>query len=244
MPKRLRGYNRMIRQMPKVEKKFYDHFWEADAAIASGSTAADATWVPKVATVSLTGGAMPLYELGQGTGASERVGDKIYVHSLQMKLRMTPTIDPSVGLLAQSNQLVRVIMFVDKQANGAQPVLVSATASDHAVLGEVNSEKQVVADRNLGAVSRYRILYDRIHSLRMQSSSTSATNEQTSGEAKIISIYKRFKKPLTIRYVAGSSGGDFTEIQSNNLWCGVLCDAANTQGVFIKGNSRVRYTDA
>jgi len=172
-----------------------------------------------------------LNNVPEGTGADLRQGRKITILNFHSRMCLTSN---------QANPVMwRVIFMIDKQANGTLPTastLLQLTDSSGATVGDL------VAFRNLDNVSRYEILYDKVHTINPP-----ATYTSTGGTAmKYIKVSR--KKPFDVEF-SGSTGADNT-IRSNSLV--VAWFVSNTTGFTLGSGTmpagmeamcRIRYSD-
>lgn len=155
--------------------------------------------------------------IAPGTGASQRVGMKISIHSLEY--RGYETVTAATG----DDQVHRICIFIDRQANGVAPAL-----------GQQLLLNNTYAPRSLIARHRFKILLDRTFCLN-------ASGE--SGSMRAQKYYMKFRRPIIVEFNAGTAG-DITDIVTNSLFVEHLGTAAPgpTAGsyYFI---CRIRYTD-
>lgn len=158
--------------------------------------------------------------IAQGTTQSTRIGRKIVIKKLLWKFVVTL---PEAGNMTQASDILRIILYVDKQCNGA-------TA---AVLDIIDSTS-LSAFRALDNSQRFNILMDK--TINIFSSAGSGNGTASDSAEKHIAM--RFYKNLSIPVEFSSTTGAITEIRSDNI--GVLC--ISHQGyVGIEGFMRLRY---
>lgn len=158
-------------------------------------------------TVSSTGEIFPtVNNIGQGTNESQRIGRKCTIRSLQWHY----TITLPVAASAIGDDVIRVILYLDKQANGA-----AALVTDVLYVADYNA---FYNPENMG---RFRILMDRSHAINA-----------TAGDANRFSkTYQgHFSKRCTVPLEFSQSTGALTEIKSNNI--GVLFISMQGQATF------------
>ncbi len=161
----------------------------------------------------------------QNTGESGRIGRKVTVTSINFRyiLQLTGISDAAV---AASEDVVRIIVYLDKQCNGA-----AATVLDILETADPNSF------RNLTNVNRFDLLMDRTHDLKHGSSG----NDGTTGDyGRSLFNYTWFKKCGIPLEFDGATGA-ISEVQSNNL--GALSVAHIGNLGTIVSQFRLRYTD-
>lgn len=132
--------------------------------------------------------------------------------------------------LAQATCVYRIIVYLDKQANGA-------TATVGGILS--GATPTVNSFRSLSNTSRFRILYDKTKSITATCAAADSTTTNESGEvARPQQFNVRCNVP--IEYDNTATTGVLTTIRSNNLGVLAIADQANmTFGYTI----RVRYSD-
>lgn len=161
--------------------------------------------------------------IAPGAGASQRIGMKIMIRSLEFRLRSYAT--PATG----TDQLHRIVIFLDRQANAATP---GATAALTAAA--VLSSASELGMRNLAQRHRFKILYDKTKVLN-------ATGEPFSDQ--FLKVYMKFRRPIVVEYNAGTAG-TIADIASNALY--VMYYGSNVAGATagtISGILRIRYSD-
>lgn len=166
--------------------------------------------------VNSTGSFTLLNGMATGSSGQTRLGRKILVKSVQ------PRISFQADTAATYNH-VRMIIFVDRQANGSAPSVTDllAAASPQAMLNLDNSR-------------RFRVLMDR--SFPLIGNSTTPSNSQ---EGVIVDEYRKVNVYTT--YNSGSVG-DITDIETGSLYCLLLgSQAAGTGDAGATGYIRIRF---
>lgn len=167
--------------------------------------------------MNTTGAQLLVNGLAPGSGASERIGMKVTVRSIQ--LRLAQYVTAGTG----SDQFQRVLLFVDRQANGAAPTL-----------GSQLSANSILGLRSLVNRKRFKILWDKTCHLN-------ATAEP--GSMVFRTAYLKFRSPVVMEFNAGVAG-TIADIVSNSIYIytvGSLVAGATAGGV--EGTCRIRYTD-
>lgn len=186
------------------EKKFWD-VTKANATPATTGTILNAS----------------LNLIPQNTTESGRIGRKvllknIYIHGM--------VILPTTNDENSTSDILRLIFYIDKQANGA-----TATVAD------ILTSTDFRSFRNLSNTERFVILKDKFYDINAMSQA-SVTAQTTGDYAYHIKMYKKLDLPVEF---SGTTGA-ITEIKSNNI--GVL--AISEGGVCQVGYmARIRYTD-
>jgi len=165
-----------------------------------------------------------LLTIPQGDGQSERVGRKITIKSVQMRVTVTPTLATFTGV-----DCVRLALVQDTQANGA--------AATYSGVGGVLEADQQVAFRNIDNSARFRILKDWV----LPINSTGGVSGATLGGLKVLQFYKKCSIPIV--YDASAATGAIGTIRSNNLFL-IARSAVNDDIIGCGGYVRVRYEDS
>lgn len=161
----------------------------------------------------------------EGITESNRVGRSAIIKSIGWRYILTL---PEFGDTNQPKQgdIVRVILFLDKQCNGA-------TASVTKILETAT----VLSFNNLANKDRFLILYDKIHDLKYQTMASETSGKVSYGTMQEHTcLYKTMD--TTIEFSGAS--GDITTIQSNNF--GVLLISLDASAS-IESQIRIRFTD-
>ncbi len=189
------------------ELKFHDVALD-DAVVAGGGNI--------TATVNI---------IPQGVTEIQRIGRKCTIRSIHWKYRVDL---PEVGPVASPNTIdeVRVIMYLDKQCNGA-----TAAATDILETATLRSF------RNLANSGRFTFLCDRVHTLNWTTLASDTAGAYR--QAEVVREFSFNKKcEIPIEFNAGA--GILTEIRSNNI--GVLLVGVNGAAGFLS-SIRLRFSD-
>jgi len=187
----------------QIEKKFYD----TTLALPAGGLQASVSQA--TGQINLT--------MAQGTGASARIGQKIIIKSIQVKL--TATL-PAGAVDADT---MHVWLIQDSQCNGANAA--STTVFDN--VGPVGSQL-----RNIENGQRFRILKHFVFNLNADAGVAAAFG----GDEQQQECFIKCNIPIVYNGAAGA----IAEIRSNNLfmvWGSTLVTAT------VAGRARIRYTD-
>lgn len=214
-PKRVRGYKKVVRRaripvqrLPSGEKKFFDTAF-AETIVAS--------------TGAITN--LSLNLIPQGVTESTRIGRKCTVKSVHLHGEFK---FPNSAVAGSTADRMRLIVYQDKQANGA-----TATVADI-----LDSTVGTVIDsfRNLSETGRISILHEQSCDLSAQSGGAPNGVENFGEVKKTFKINKVLNMPL--EFSAGT--GAIAEIRSNNI--GVL--AVTEAGLMtLQYTARVRFSD-
>lgn len=158
----------------------------------------------------------------QGVTESTRIGRKCTLKSIMLRgmVRLPNTSDPT-----KTADQVRVIVYQDKQANGATAAVTDILESAH-----INSF------RNLANSGRFRVLMEREVTVNCQAGAYDGTNDQFGQVEKDFKAMIKCNVPLEF----DSTTGAITEIRSNNV--GVLAVSQNGAAL-LSYYARVRYAD-
>ncbi len=116
--------------------------------------------------------------------------------------------------------IVRLIMYIDKQTNGAQ-----------AAVTDILEASDILSFRNLANTNRFTVLCDKVVTMNIPAGSGNGTTYKHPSMERWVNIYKKVNVPIEYSGVTGV----ITEIESNNI--GILMITANST---IDINSRVR----
>ncbi len=162
-------------------------------------------------------------KIQQGTGEVARIGRKCTVRSIGWKFNIVLNNQTSS---ASAFDVVRVIMYIDKQCNGA-------TAGVTDILESTDFE----SFNNLSNKSRFRTLMDRVYEVNSTSGGGDGTTEDYAGHIIHDAFYKKVNIPIEYNSTAGAIG----EIRSNNI--GVLLISRGSKCVF-GSKIRIRFSDS
>lgn len=153
-----------------------------------------------------------------GTGASERVGKKIQLKSINLKL----SVFDETANVGPRGVIFRFLCVYDAQSNGQAFALTD--------LFEAISESgpiPSIAMYNVSNAERFKVLIDYKASIV----------NTTSNAFKPLSFYKKINLPVSY----GANTSQIGSIQSGSLFALILADSQ--RGRYL-ANYRVRYTDA
>lgn len=176
-------------------------------------------------TIATTGTILDdsLLHVAQGTTESQRVGRRINIVRLSMHVTFTL---PSTSVVADTSDVVRFIVYIDKQANGA-------TAAKGDLLADGDAYNSF---RNLVNKGRFIFLCDKSITMKCPSGSYDGANDQFGEDRRFMKL--NFNMNLPIEY--SSTTGSITEIKSNNI--GVM--ALGSQGkTTVLYKWRARFSD-
>ncbi len=159
--------------------------------------------------------------IAQGTSESERIGRRITIR--QINLRYS-TSKNGVATSATTSDTARVIIYVDKQCNGAT-----------AIVTDVLEDTTFQSFYNLSNSSRFRFLVDKTYDLNC--SSGGGTTVFSFGENVVNDTYSIVCR-IPIEYTGTTTA--ITEIRSNNV--GIITISENATSAF-NGVARIRFSD-
>ncbi len=184
--------------------------------------------VDKDDAVIVNGGSVTatLIIIPQGTTEIQRIGRKCTIRSINWRFQVSiPPINATGA--APSGDTVRVILYLDKQTNGA-------TATVLNILETADYQ----SFNNLGNKSRFRTLMDRTYSLNYAAGSGSggATDNDYAEVVFDDTFFKKVNIPIEYDNTTGAIG----EIRSNNI--GLLLITENGAGGLVS-KFRFRFSD-
>ncbi len=189
----------------KEELKFHDVDVD-DATIAAGGTIV----------------ASSLVQIAQGTGESERLGRRCVVKALGFRYRIVSASTAGASLLG--SDVVRVLVYLDKQANGA-----AAAVTDILESAEFHSFN------NLANKNRFRTLHDKTFTLNAKAGAGDGTTNDAAG----VNEYNDFYTKLNLPIEYDSTAGAVTELRSNNIGICLL----SASGLYtFDSKVRIRFT--
>ncbi len=159
-----------------------------------------------------------------GTGENNRVGRKFTIRHIGMRgaFKLPSTIVP-----ASTSDIVRIILYVDKQTNGA-----TIAVTD---LLETANE---ASPYNLANQNRFRILMDRRVLLDAQCGAWDGTNNEYGEVNKLVQL----SKSVTIPIEYSATAAAITGVRSNNVGYMVIALKGLISSQILRW--RVRFTDA
>lgn len=178
--------------------------------------------------------------LAEGTGLGERVGRKISMASLQ--IRIAGYLGPPVGatLLPYRFGLWRYVLVYDKQWNGQT---INSTADAAALFHDPD---EITTNLNLNNRDRYLVLMDKVLRMGTQIFNNSPVPAFTTTPE--VHYLKKFKKVkgLNVIYNGGNSGNE-TDIATGALFlfCAttVNSDPTGSGSALVNGWIRCRFAD-
>lgn len=160
--------------------------------------------------------------IAQGVTESTRVGRKCTIRKILWRYNMILNASGAIN----TSETVRMILYQDKQCNGA-----AATVTD--ILESDNYQ----SFRNLANSGRFKILMDRVYSLQH----TAGAGDGTANDAAPLDVNDQFYQDCNIPLEFNSTTGAITEIRSNNL--GVLILGRTGLVSQMDSKMRLRFSD-
>ncbi len=200
-------YNRFGGGRPGSELKFFDVNLD-DAVVAAGSNIVDS-----------------VNEIPQGVTESQRIGRTCRIKSIFWRFFLTLPTQDAVAV-PPSGDAVRVIMYLDKQCNGA-------VASSAVLLTTATIE----SFRNLAENHRFVFLFDRVITVNYRTlASDGAAVVSSNNVRQWYTMYKKCDIPIEYN----STTGAITEIRSNNIGVNLV---GNGGIAGFSSNIRLRFSD-
>ncbi len=179
------------------------------------------------AAISIAGTITPSVNLiAQGVTESTRVGRKCVIRSFNWHYTVSLG-EKQDDATPPDSDTIRVILYLDKQCNGATATTTGILESD-----------DFQSFRNLANSGRFVILMDRSHDVDRKTL-TSTQNADTF-DAASVRVGRSFYKKCNIPLEFDSTTGAITEIRSNNI--GVLLLSVKN-GASFESKIRIRFSD-
>ncbi len=218
-PRRFRRQNVRTGGFMGIEKKFADNETNNDAFSSTWATMEDAT------NSQISG-------VAQGNGESQRIGRKITILSIHIRMRVHVAASESVAA-PLPDLFGRVVIVLDKQTNAAQ-----LTATDVMDAGQTDD---VLAYRNLQQTERFQVLWDKKWFLPAKQSNEGAVNlfAQGAQSTPMMFFNKTFPNGgIRVTY-NGTATGVVAAVTDNSIHC---IGIANLASALLNMQIRIRYT--
>ncbi len=160
-------------------------------------------------------------KIAQGVTEVQRIGRKCILRSINWRFNIRL---PEGVATTTTADTVRVLLYLDKQANGAAATVTNILETDN-----------YQSFNNLANKSRFRTLMDRTYDMN-----TDLSGDGTTVDSPRFNINDTLFKNLAIPIEFDSTTGAITEIKSNNI--GVLLLSKNGLCTF-DSKMRVRFSD-
>lgn len=224
------SYRRPFRKGYDYSGGYYGKFRSGKSALHKGGPIEKKFHQVAVADTAITTvGAVytSLNIIAQGTTQSTRIGRKVTVKKVQFHGYIYLPVNTNPNLM---HEQVRMIWFIDKQANGAMPAVTQILDTD-----------DVDSFYNLANIDRFVIVKDKVYSLQSPSHSVLAGPVYATGET---SIYIKMNKKCNVDIYWDSTTGAITECRSNNFGLMTVSRSGTATSTVFHGIFRMRYTDA
>ncbi len=163
--------------------------------------------------------------IAQGTTESERIGRKVVVKTINWRWNLLLSVASNS---ANVDETVRLILYQDKQTNGAAAAITDILETD-----------DYQAFNQLANKSRFRTLMDRLYTMNAQVGAGNGTTN-TFGNLQVNdSVFLNVNIP--IEYDNSATTGAISTMRSNNI--GVLILSKDGALVVMDGKMRVRFSD-
>ncbi len=174
-----------------------------------------------------TGGTIALdscNKIAQGVTEVTRVGRKCTIRSINWRFNIALVEQDGVADPLNADT-VRVILYLDKQANGAAATVTAILEAD-----------DYQSFNNLANKGRFRTLMDRTYTMNSQAGGGNGTASDWAGVRQDDTFFKKVNIPIEF----DSTTGAITEIRSNNI--GVLLVGV-AQTTSFDSKMRIRFSD-
>ena len=178
-----------------------------------------------------------------GNTPTRRIGNKITVTNINMRGIVTSgSVNDAAGTVNECPTF-RIIIGIDKQANGAAPAIFSSTGTGILQGNTVGGFTDCLQYRNMFNLERFTILKDKLICSKAASSGTT-------GNFRIdTAIPWKFSWKGMLPVSFGSDNGTIADLRSNNLFVAVIPDRAPTGGASstngtVEFVTRVKFIDA
>lgn len=158
--------------------------------------------------------------IAEGNGESGRIGRKITIRKIGFRLAISMA---STATATETDDVCRVIIIQDKQANGAKPIV-----------DDVLESTDFLSFNNLANSSRFKVLMDRFYDINAATSiGATATGQLT--------IHDSWFKECMIPIEYDGTDGSISTVRSNNI---VILLIGFRQNATYTVELRVRYSDS
>ncbi len=164
--------------------------------------------------------------IAEGNGESERIGRKLTIRKIMWRYDLNL---PTTAVAANTSDSVRVILYLDRQANGATAAITGILESN-----------DFQSFNNLANSKRFKILMDRTHHLNCGAGSGRGSTD-TLSYAEAREDFTFFKDcNVEIEYDNTATDGTITTVRSNNI--GVLL-LGKSGLINFSSKMRLRFSD-
>ncbi len=185
-------------------------------------TAVDDAAIATTGTVQLG-----VITIAEGTDDDQRVGRRIVLKKLQWRYTLTiiQTIDGN-----NTSDVVRMMVLLDKQCNGAIPIVSGASG--------ILTADTFDSFMQLANSGRFEVLMNRYHNMNNTAGVGDGTTNEYGENSKFFQWHKEVSIP--VEYDISVTTGAIESIRSNNIVVITWSEGANCKMVSL---FRVRYSD-
>lgn len=188
---------------------------------------------------------------GQGSGASQRIGRKIYVHGLQLQGRLHYTALQHANAndnFTYDHDYVKLVVVLDTQANNTGSA--GTVTGWSGIFNDVSGADNMSEFRNLEKIGRYRVLEQKLikppPAVITYSDDVTAGKDKmhTAGADKYFDYYWKPRQPLVVHFNGSTPGS--ADIADNLIRLLIIRQHASGSGrptIDCHLNTRIRYTD-
>lgn len=210
-------YRRQVRVGEGVELKFWDTYVSATSVVLSAASA----------EVDPTSDMHCLNAVPLGESQSGRIGRKIWIKSVDIKGICKPHLAETASN-ALPDTMVRIIIYKDKQTNGAQ-------CNTEDVMQDTGGV-DLLSHRNLQYSDRFTILFDKMVTVGRGNLMEDGTfSASISGKPATFRYLAKMNLPVTF----SGDTADIANIVNNSIH--VMAMASEGAGATISYQARVRY---
>ncbi len=178
------------------------------------------------AVVSATGAiTTSLNLIAQDVTESDRIGRKVTITKIHCTFSVFLVNEVDKADIS-GGDIIRVILYVDKQANGAD-----------ASVTDILESAVFFSYRNLANSTRFQILYDNFFTINRRVAMTDGTNTSSTPRVELAPV--KINRDCNIPIEYDSTAGAITEIKTNNVG---LLYISKQGSAGIDTTCRIRYT--
>lgn len=237
----------------RMEKKWLDGVGHADATIANDygnfnlgfAQSAVPVWTVNAPAYTPNQNLFLLNGIATGTDVFNRIGRKIRIRSVHVRITVKPNISAANSNYTRSNRL-KAILFCDEMPTGTAPTFSDFSAN---LAGQgnysdmtVGASNQIKAFRNIANAKRFKVIKE-VELVQPYTPAGSNGIQSFKGLQRIDFNVKfgGLSKLATTTYNNTSTG--YTSVAQCALWCVVFADCENG-AYYFDINWRTRFYDA
>lgn len=168
-----------------------------------------------------------LNNVSSGTTNHGRVGEKIVVKSLNLKIKLEKHDNDS-----RAETRLRLIVFIQKNPQGSGPNL------GNILYNPTTLDLNIISPYNKDTISEYKILHDKLYSLGRQDSTIM---NGMLPKVRFIKIYKELNLLTDFNHTIPTVGEHY---RRGTLGMYMISDSEDNYGPQLKIYSRITYTDS